>query len=218
MKKQKHTNIALIISAILIALIAFKLYQYNKSEGSRTQPLQQNIEIRENDIIFGSDQAPLTMMVFSDYNCKYCRRFFLEVYPKIQEHYIDTGKLKVIIKLVVLREIPELMQATQAVMCANQFASFEEIHQLLTFNIQVIYTEDFQSLLDDMITVNTDMARCILKNQKYRYIKQNNTDFKNNDLAGTPTFVIGDKIYPGYRNFEKFESIFQKHLSNATKE
>lgn len=214
----KHQKTALGISTVLLILIVIKLYQYNKNDNSEVPTIKQKIEIRENDIVLGSPQAPLTMFVFSDYNCKFCKRFFAKVFPKIQEHYIETGKLKLILKLVVLKEIPELMKASQAVMCANQFAGFEEMHQLLTFNSKVVYTKDFQTLMNDIIATNPDMAECLLQHDNYQYVKRNNSDFRNNNLSGTPTFVIKNKIFPGYRSFEKFEAIFQNYLANATKE
>ncbi|MGM0376336.1 MAG: DsbA family protein [Bacteroidota bacterium] len=210
----KHTKTALVISAILMILIVIKLYQSIKNDNPETQILQQKIEIQENDIIFGSDKAPLTMFVFSDYNCKYCKRFFNEVLPKIQKQYIETGKLKLVLKLVVLRESPEWMEASQAVMCANQVSGFEEMHKLLVFNSKVVFTENFQTLMDDIIADNPDMAKCLLQHNDYKYIKQNNADFRNNNMQGTPTFVIGNEMYPGYRSFEKFEVIFHNSLSN----
>ncbi len=214
----KHKITALVISVILTIMIVVKLYRYSKNDNSEAQPLKQKIEIQENDIIFGTDKAPLIMFVFSDYNCQYCKRFFNEVFPRIQKEYIESGQLKMVLKLIVPGENPDLMKATRAVMCANQFASFEEMHQLLVFNTKVVYTEDFQMLMDDIIANNPDMARCLLQHNDYKYIKQNNSDFRNNNLTGTPTFVIGNKIYPGYRSFEKFETIFQKYTLKATKE
>ena len=214
----KHQKTALAISSALLILIVIKLYQYNKNDNSEAQTINQKIEIQDNDIVLGSRQAPLTMFVFSDYNCKFCNRFFTEVLPKIQKHYIETGKLKLILKLVVLKEIPELMKASQAVMCANQFAGFEEMHQLLVFNSKVVYTKDFQFLMDDIIATNPDMAECLLQHDDYKYVKRNNGDFRDNNLSGTPTFIIENKIYPGHRSFEKFEVLFQNYLPNATKE
>ncbi|HEY8393812.1 MAG TPA: DsbA family protein, partial [Thermaerobacter sp.] len=42
----------------------------------------------------GSPEAPVTVVEFSDFKCPYCRDFTLEVFPRLKEEYIDTGKVR----------------------------------------------------------------------------------------------------------------------------
>src|SRR5579871_6260497 len=46
------------------------------------------------ELALGRDDAPLTMVEFTDYQCPYCRRFQAEVWPRLKRDYIDTGKLR----------------------------------------------------------------------------------------------------------------------------
>src|SRR5574341_934775 len=49
----------------------------------------------------GDNNAKLTLIEFSDYQCPFCARHFRETLPQIEREYINTGKIK-----YVLREFP----------------------------------------------------------------------------------------------------------------
>ncbi|KKK71660.1 hypothetical protein LCGC14_2911680 [marine sediment metagenome] len=51
----------------------------------------------ENGLIFGNKNAKVTLVMFEDFKCKYCKEYFNETFPEIKERYIDTGKIKYVI-------------------------------------------------------------------------------------------------------------------------
>ena len=51
--------------------------------------------------ILGDLKAPVTMVEFTDYQCPFCRKFYLKAYKKLKKQYVDTGKLR-----FVLRDLP----------------------------------------------------------------------------------------------------------------
>jgi len=50
----------------------------------------------EGDPFIGRADAPLTIALWSDYQCPFCQRFELETLPEIIKDYVDTGKVKVV--------------------------------------------------------------------------------------------------------------------------
>ena len=42
----------------------------------------------------GSDEAPVTLVEFTDLQCAFCRRFHAETFPLLKKNYIDTGKVR----------------------------------------------------------------------------------------------------------------------------
>jgi protein-disulfide isomerase len=44
----------------------------------------------------GSPNAPLTLELYTDYQCPSCRSFFLEVLPSVISQYVATGKVRLI--------------------------------------------------------------------------------------------------------------------------
>ncbi len=69
------------------------------------------------DMAFGRADAPVTIIKYASLTCPYCRRFHKETFPKLKKEYIDTGKVRFII-----REFPigkTSGAATTALRCAK---------------------------------------------------------------------------------------------------
>ncbi|MBI2011930.1 thioredoxin domain-containing protein [Candidatus Daviesbacteria bacterium] len=50
----------------------------------------------DDDPVLGSKDAPITMIEFSDYECPFCKRHFIQTLPNLIKNYIDTGKVKLV--------------------------------------------------------------------------------------------------------------------------
>jgi protein-disulfide isomerase len=44
----------------------------------------------------GSPNAPLTLELYTDYQCPSCRSFFLEVLPSVMSEYVNSGKVRLV--------------------------------------------------------------------------------------------------------------------------
>ena len=44
----------------------------------------------------GSASAPITLEVYTDYQCPHCREFYLDVLPSLTKEFIATGKVRLI--------------------------------------------------------------------------------------------------------------------------
>ena len=74
-------------------------------QGARAAGGQQAFEPTDmtlGDVAYkGERTAPVTLVEFSDYHCPFCKRHATTVLPQLQKTYIDTGKLR-----FVMREFP----------------------------------------------------------------------------------------------------------------
>jgi len=78
----------------------------------------------------GSADAPVTMVYFTDFQCGYCGKFAKETLPKIEEHYIRPGKVRLVLRhLAILGEAS--VQAARASSCAFDQGKFWEYHDAL---------------------------------------------------------------------------------------
>lgn len=52
------------------------------------------------DIALGRADAPVTLIEYASYTCSHCARFHETVFPSLKRDYIDTGKLRFILREV----------------------------------------------------------------------------------------------------------------------
>jgi protein-disulfide isomerase len=53
------------------------------------------------EMAWGRADAPVTIVQYASLTCPYCRRFHKETFPKLKKEFIDTGKVR-----YILREFP----------------------------------------------------------------------------------------------------------------
>ena len=82
------------------------------------------LAISKDDRILGSPTAPITIVEYASLTCPHCAHFTDEVLPEIKKKWIDTGKVK-----LVLRDFPlddEAVHASMIARCAphDRFYAF----------------------------------------------------------------------------------------------
>ncbi len=166
----------------------------------------------DDDAVLGSATAPVTMIEFSDYECPYCKRHFMEVFPDIKKDYIDTGKLKMVFRdfIAVPAHNPLATSEALAADCAKELggdSAYFKYHDAL-------YTKTKSNgnglLLSDLpvmaksLGLNVPTFQACLDSQKYKNeIAKDNADalaVLPQGNAGTPSFFIGKSSVDGTIN------------------
>ncbi len=148
----------------------------------------------------GSDEAPVTLVEFSDYECFYCRRHTLQIQPLVVETYVKTGKLR-----YVVREFPPEdtdsagFMAAESALCARDQDRYWEMRTLL-FESQPNFSSEkllahAQSLGLEMAPFETCLAERIHRDRAL----QDYLDGKAAGIRGVPAFFLGitDPDNPG---------------------
>lgn len=198
------------IFAVLLG-VTFVSCQSNMSRKS-FETIEKKIVQKTGDVVFGDDAAPKTMFMYASYNCDFCRYFFSRTYPDLKTNFLDAGKLKLVVKWVDFTDNPQILYALQAASCIGQFGIYEKYHQLLLVNPDVVFTEDFALLIDDIMEDNRNIAECILQNDEYAYLRENVREFRENNFTGTPTFVLNNHAYTGFISYNNFKKLIEKEL------
>jgi protein-disulfide isomerase len=79
----------------------------------------------------GSKSAPITMDVFSDYQCPFCRAFYLDQTQQVIKNYVDAGKVR-----LVFHDFPwdfhaHSMEAARIANAAAEIGKFKEVEGTL---------------------------------------------------------------------------------------
>src|SRR3989338_7067738 len=88
-------------------LITTKKQMQERLSSNPPQPVVDSPQ-QGGDIVIGKKDAPLTMTYWFDYQCPFCKQFEVTVMPTLIKDYVNTGKMK-----IVLKDYPFLRQDSQ---------------------------------------------------------------------------------------------------------
>ena len=86
------------------------------------------------------------------------------------------------------------------------------MNELLLEEPRVIYTDEFISIIDEFVEKDEFIAECMHGGESESYILRNLGSFKALGLTGTPTFIINNRIYKGYINFNELCRLIEKEI------
>lgn len=82
------------------------------SAASRVETLARFADIPQRGIVLGDGGAPVTLTIFVDLQCPFCREFAHRVEPSLVEHYARTGKGRLVLQNLAFLG-PESRKAAQ---------------------------------------------------------------------------------------------------------
>ena len=169
--------------------------------------------IRPSNQVVGDENAPVTIMVFSDFQCPYSREAF-PIFQEVMRKYEPV--VRVVFKYLPLVSIhPDSLVAAEAASCAQEQGKFLEYHNAL-FTKQDLQTE---ALLADAkeLGLNTDMFNLCLATEKYNQeINRDTEDAMEIGLQGTPSYLVNGVKIGGVLTAKQWDEIILSFL-NKTK-
>ncbi|HLC89152.1 MAG TPA: thioredoxin domain-containing protein, partial [Candidatus Nanoarchaeia archaeon] len=146
---QKFLAVAVIIQIALLLFIAVKLPsgngvtdELNGADGNapakaapaapaEPSAVASNAELADDDAVKGKEDAPVTIVEFSDYECPFCARFYTDTFGQLKAKYIDTGKVKFVYRDFPLSFHQNAQKAAEAAECAGEQNKYYEMHNKL---------------------------------------------------------------------------------------
>jgi protein-disulfide isomerase len=170
----------------------------------------------DDDPFVGDENAPVTIIEFSDFECPYCSRHVRDVYPQIKEKYIDTGKVKYVFRDFPLGFHKNAVPASVAANCAREQSNdqkYFEFHDKLFENQKDLNKDAFKEYANELGLNSQDFEKCLEKND-ISEIKADMDDAKKYGITGTPVFFINGWQIKGAFPFSAFEELIEKELEN----
>jgi len=145
----------------------------------------------------GSNDAPLTMVQFTDYQCDFCQRFFLATFPEIKQNYIDKGELKFYTRDLPLDMHPNAFVAAQAAHCAGDQNQFWTMHNRMSADPTKLDMNNLTSYAKDL-KLDAEAFRSCVESGKYKStVQKQATEATTIGANGTPSFVVGRSTTEG---------------------
>lgn len=161
-----------------------------QARGRPPVPKTAKVAIKDG-VTLGSDDAPVTVVEFTDYQCPYCLKFVQNTFPKLKEQFIDTGKVRWVIRDMPLGFHKNARKAAQAARCAAEQDRFWEMHHVLFANARKLEEKNLPDYAQAAGLDAPAFAECLGSTRHLAAIDASVRDAGAVQITGTPTFVVG---------------------------
>ena len=139
----------------------------------------------------GNNDAKLTLIEFSDYQCPFCSRHFRETLPEIEKEYLTPGKVKYVFWDFPLQSIhQEAFKAHEAAHCSGEQNKYWEMHDRLFQNQDLLALPE---LPKHAAAIGLEAARfqnCLDYGTQRAKVQASIAEAQKIDVNGTPTFFL----------------------------
>lgn len=181
-----------------------------------TEPTKPSVEVStDDDPAKGKNNAPVTIVEFSDYQCSFCARFVTQTLPQLEKNYIDTGKVKFVYRDFPLNFHQYAQKAAEAAECADEQEKYWEYHDLL-FEKQSEWSNaglgKFKDYANQLGLDTQVFDQCLDSGEMTEEIQKDFQDGQSYGVSGTPAFFINGELLSGAQPYEKFQEAIESAL------
>lgn len=219
MNKKFLIGLGILVLLVVVAVGGYAYWQYGPgqpavSQTVETTKLSAMPDVHPDDIILGDPKAPVTIIEYYSLSCPHCAHFAEDILPKVKEAYIDTGKVR-----LVLRDYPLNKQALMAALlahCLPNDAFFSMTDVLFKSQASWLVDDASQPLAAIAKTAGIDdqkFAACLNdKAVQDKIIASRKEAEEKYEVNATPTFLIMDQKISGAREFEVMKQLIDAQL------
>jgi len=167
----------------------------------------------DDDPFLGDEDAPLTIIEFSDFQCPFCGRFKSQTLGQIIETYVDTGKVKFVYRDFPLSSIHPLAQkAAEASECADDQGKFWEYHDLIFEKQGSLSLSNLKSWAVELGLNSAEFDSCLDSGKHAKEVADDLSDASRAGGRGTPFFIVGTQTLSGAQPFSAFQQAIESQL------
>jgi protein-disulfide isomerase len=166
----------------------------------------------DDDPSIGPENAAITIIEFSDYQCPYCKKWHDEVLDRLLANY--PGQLRFVYRDFPLISIhPGASPAAMAANCAGEQGSYWPFHEALFSMKYDLTTESFQQYAVELGLDTQAFAKCLADQTYESEVMADYNYAANLGISSTPTFFINGIPIVGAQPYDVFRQIIDKELA-----
>ncbi|MCH8168477.1 MAG: DsbA family protein [Proteobacteria bacterium] len=164
------------------------------------------------DIVLGDDAAPVTVIEYASFTCPHCAAFHADTWPRFRAEYVDTGKVRFILREVYFDR--EGLWASMAARCGGASAFYPMADQFM--KKQRLWAKAARdnnrteiSKIARLNGLSTAQLDACFSDQDYAraLVEAYQRNAADDGVNSTPTFIINGAKHEGNMPFEELAAL-----------
>ena len=173
--------------------------------------------------LIGKVDAPVKILEYADFECPSCGGFATVTEPDVRTRIIEPGLANLTYFDFPLTQHRNTLAASNAAACADEQGKFWPMHDRI-FQGQEEWNGEATDAPKPFFKryageIGLDVAKwesCYDARKYQKRISANLADGLKRGVNSTPTFIIGNKMYPGMRNYDELKRLVDSVGKTAT--
>jgi len=159
----------------------------------------------------GPDDAVVTIIEFSDFQCPFCARVVPTI-DRILAKY--PTQVRFVFRNLPLPKIhPRAQAAAEAAACAHNQGNFWGYHDLIFANNKAVSDEDFERHASELGLDMEVFRQCVQNRETQQIVDADSAAADSNHISGTPAFVVNGIPLHGAQGIKAFSEIIDAEIA-----
>jgi protein-disulfide isomerase len=162
------------------------------------------IKLEPDDMAIGSPKARVTVVEYASTGCPHCAKWSNEVFPAFKARFIDTGKVRFVMRECVTGD-PDLAAAGfMLARCAGPANYFDVVEKVFQHQAEIVQSADTGASLLHDIGLSAGLSdaayqACLSDKAGFAAVQARSERHADADkVDSTPTFEVNGKRIEGY--------------------
>ena len=167
------------------------------------------------DVVLGDPDASLTVVEYASLTCPHCASFHINTWPQVKEAYVDTGKIKFILREVYFDK--EGLWASMTARCGGEKGYYPMMDTFLKQQRTWTRAENIGEAIQQVgrrAGLSNDQLSACLADREYAktLLEAYQTNAAVDEIRSTPSFIIDGELHSGSMTFEEFSELIEAAL------
>ncbi|MEO1491220.1 MAG: DsbA family protein [Pseudomonadota bacterium] len=167
------------------------------------------------DIVMGNLDAAVTVYEYASFTCPHCAAFHINTWPQVKEAYVDTGKIKFILREVYFDQYG--LWASMTARCGGERGFYPMVDRFLATQNAWTRAPDIGHAIQQIgkrAGLSTNQLTECLSDRAFAetLISNYQANAGEHEVRSTPTFIINGESHAGNMGFEDFAKLIDEAL------
>jgi protein-disulfide isomerase len=159
----------------------------------------------------GPDDAVVTIIEFSDFQCPFCQR----VVPTIDQIVAKyPTEVRIVFRNLPLNNIhPRAQPTAEAAACADNQGNFWDYHDLIFANNRALSDEDLERYAAELGLEMAAFRQCVQNRETQQVVDADTAVAESLQISGTPSFLVNGIPMHGAQSLEAFSEVIDAEIA-----